>query len=91
MLKFSTLAVVLSFLPASGLPVLAQPADSKSVNTRVLGDRNVAPAARPGASAGSMKPCPEYGAGFYRLAGSDTCVRLGGAVGTDIGTSSARR
>ena len=33
----------------------------------------------------------QYGAGFYRLAGSDTCVRLGGGIGTDIGTSGTRR
>ena len=91
MLKFSTLTVILSFLPASSLPALAQSAESKSIHTRVLGDRNAAPATKSGGSAGSMKPCPEYGAGFYRLAGSDTCVRLGGSVGVDVGTSNMRR
>jgi len=38
-----------------------------------------------------MKACPEYGAGFYRLAGSDTCVRVSGGISTDIGTSGVRR
>jgi hypothetical protein len=30
-------------------------------------------------------PCAEYGAGFARIQGSDTCVRIGGAVGVDVG------
>ena len=84
------LAVLASVLLAPAL-ASAQSSDTKGVNVRALGERTTAPTAKPGASAGSMKPCPEYGAGFYRLAGSDTCVRLGGAVGTDIGTSNVRR
>ena len=40
--------------------------------------------------AGDMKACPEYGAGFYRLAGSDTCIRIGGGIGSDVGTSGIR-
>jgi hypothetical protein len=61
------------------------------VNTRALGDRNVAPAAKPGGRTGGMKPCPEYGAGFYRIDGSGTCARIGGSIGTDISTSGVRR
>lgn len=83
--------VVIAALFALPASALAQSADSRSVNMRALGDRNVAPAKKPGGSAGSMKPCPEYGAGFYRLAGSDTCVRLGGSVGVDVSTSGGRR
>jgi hypothetical protein len=33
-----------------------------------------------------MKACPEYGAGFYRVDGTDACVKIGGFV--DIGVSS---
>ena len=84
---FAALALVL-LAPAAAS---AQSADSKSVNMRALGDRNAAPATKSGGSAGSMKPCPEDGAGFYRLAGSDTCVRLGGSVGVDVGTPNMRR
>jgi hypothetical protein len=32
-------------------------------------------------------PCSEYGAGFVRMAGSDTCVRVGGAVDFGVGMS----
>ena len=70
---------------------IAQSADSKSVNMRALGERNTAPVAKPGGRTGGMKPCPEYGAGFYRMDGSDTCARIGGGIGTDIGTSGVRR
>jgi hypothetical protein len=30
-------------------------------------------------------PCAEYGAGFVQAQGSDTCVRIGGAVGVGVG------
>jgi hypothetical protein len=33
-----------------------------------------------------MKACPEYGAGFYRVDGTDACVKIGGFV--DVGVSS---
>jgi hypothetical protein len=33
-----------------------------------------------------MKACPEFGAGFYRVDGTDTCVKIGGFV--DVGVSS---
>lgn len=82
MLKHIIILAILA-LPAS---VLAQSADSRGANMRALGDRTIAPVNKPGGSAPPMKPCPEYGAGFYRIAGSDTCVRLGGNVGVDVGT-----
>ena len=33
-----------------------------------------------------MKACPEFGAGFYRVDGTDACVKIGGFV--DVGVSS---
>ncbi len=33
----------------------------------------------------SSNPCAQYGAGFVRAPGSDTCVRIGGYVGVDVG------
>jgi hypothetical protein len=42
-------------------------------------------------NAGGMKACPEYGAGFYKMPGSDTCIRIGGAVDVGVGMSSTRR
>ena len=33
----------------------------------------------------SHNPCAQYGAGFVRAPGSDTCVKIGGSVGVDVG------
>ena len=33
----------------------------------------------------SHNPCAQYGAGFVRAPGSDTCVRIGGYVGVEAG------
>jgi hypothetical protein len=30
-------------------------------------------------------PCAMYGAGFVKIAGSDTCVKIGGSVRVDAG------
>jgi porin-like protein len=35
---------------------------------------------KPADPAGAGRPCPEYGAGFVRLPGARTCVRIGGRV-----------
>jgi hypothetical protein len=91
MSKFTPLATLtILALLAAGPSALAQSSDSKGVNMRALGDRNVAPA-KPGKGASGMKPCPEYGAGFYRLAGSDTCARISGGVASDVGVTGVRR
>jgi Porin subfamily len=89
MLKFRMLfatSLLLAML-GSGSSVLAQSSDTRGVNMRALGERNTAPVAKPGKGAGGMKPCPEYGAGFYRLGGSDTCARIGGGVASEVGTT----
>lgn len=69
------------------LPLAAHAQETNEKNVRKPNDtRTARPAERPS----GMKPCPEYGAGFYRVAGSDTCVRIGGGVGVDVGGSSFR-
>jgi len=42
-----------------------------------------------GASSGNS--CAAYGPGFVKVAGSDTCVKVGGAVSVDVGTSRGAR
>ena len=32
-----------------------------------------------------MTACPEFGAGFYRIDGSNTCVRIGGFIEAGVG------
>ncbi len=48
-----------------------------------VGQRSVAPSR-------SVKSCAEFGAGFVRVEGSDTCVRLGGSIGIGVGGGSGR-
>jgi hypothetical protein len=35
-------------------------------------------------------PCAKYGVGFVKIAGSDTCVKIGGSVGVEAGGSARR-
>ena len=35
-------------------------------------------------------PCAQYGVGFARIAGSDTCIKIGGSVGAEAGGGSRR-
>lgn len=42
------------------------------------------PAAEKPAAAKHMKACPEFGAGFYRVAGSNTCVKVGGFIDAGV-------
>lgn len=44
-----------------------------------------APTTKPSDRKPAMTPCSEYGAGFYRLDGSDTCVKIGGSVDVGVG------
>jgi len=45
-------------------------------------------AVRPHTATGN--PCAQYGAGFARIAGADTCIKIGGSVGAEAGGSSRR-
>jgi Porin subfamily len=42
-----------------------------------------------GATSGNS--CAAYGAGFIKFEGSDTCIKIGGAVGVGAGTSAGSR
>lgn len=64
---------------------------AESRDAKAFGKKPEARVTAPSERAGGMKPCPEYGAGFYRLSGSDTCVRVSGGAGIDVGTSGVRR
>lgn len=78
-------------LLVTGLLMLAAPALAQSQDLKALGKKVDNPVTKPADRNSGMKACPEYGAGFYRLAGSDTCVRIGGSVGVDVDTSGVRR
>jgi hypothetical protein len=35
----------------------------------------------------AVNPCAEYGAGFVRVEGSSTCVKIGGSISVGVGGS----
>ena len=39
----------------------------------------------------SANACAEYGAGFVRVEGTSTCMKIGGAIGVGAGVSSGSR
>ena len=55
-------------------------------------DRTVPPGTMlPLKGTSSGNSCAAYGPGFVKVAGSDTCVKVGGAVSVDVGTSRGTR
>ena len=39
----------------------------------------------------SANTCAEYGAGFVKIEGTNTCMKIGGAIGVGAGVSSGSR
>ena len=80
----SLLVIAALLLPASSA-LAEQPGTQKSDKAALSG--KVLPLK--GASSGNS--CAAYGPGFVKVAGSDTCVKVGGAVSVDVGTSRGAR
>ena len=75
------LAIVLAVLPASAALSDGQKPDKSVATGRLL----------PVKPAGSGNACAAYGAGFVKVEGTDTCVKVGGAVSIGAGTSAGGR
>ena len=70
--------IVVAMLPASMVaaePSGAQKLDIAAPPTRLL----------PVKGAGAGNPCAAYGPGFAKVEGTDTCVKVGGAVSIGVG------
>lgn len=73
------------------------PARAQHLGERIPGIKtdtpaNRLPAARSDAKpAGAARACQEYGPGFVRLEGSNTCVRAGGRIMYEYGMTGGRR
>jgi hypothetical protein len=63
----------------SGSAVLADPANGTKLDYATPLDR------LPPAKSTAGNPCAAFGPGFVKVAGSDTCVKVGGAVRVDVG------
>ena len=79
------------FLLAAALMVTGLAASNAAAQT--LTDPNAPkwsparPAAKAHTSGQTKKSCKEFGAGFVAVAGTDTCVKIGGWVTVEGGTS----
>ncbi len=76
------LAIAVAMLPAAA----AESPSSQKPDKPVASGRLLPPK---GAAAGNS--CAAYGPGFVKLDGTDTCVKIGGAVGIGVGSSSGSR
>ena len=45
---------------------------------------SIPPAATKAPANKALKPCLRYGEGFYYVPGTDTCIRIGGDVRSDV-------
>jgi Porin subfamily len=75
------MAVLLPSVPALAEQLRLQKSDRAAPSGKSL------PLKRPG----SANACAEYGAGFVRIEGTNTCMKIGGAVGVGAGVSSGSR
>ncbi|WKA25669.1 porin [Bradyrhizobium roseum] len=74
-----TIALALPSVAADAEPLRLQKADKVTASDKPL------PLKRPG------NACAEYGAGFVRIEGTTTCMKIGGAVSVGAGVSSGSR
>ena len=71
------IAIIVTLIPAS--LAAAEP-------FHALKDKTAPPADTPAPAKRTVNSCAAYGAGFAKVDGSDTCVKIGGAV--SVGASS---
>jgi hypothetical protein len=74
-------AILVTLLPAS----MAAAEPSRAPKAKVAPPSKLVPAKR------AVNSCAAYGAGFVKVDGSDTCVKIGGAVSIGVGGSVGSR
>jgi hypothetical protein len=78
------LAISVTVLPATiamAEPTRGQKSDKPAASGKQL----------PLKGARANNACAAYGPGFVKIEGTDTCMKIGGAVGIGVGTSSGGR
>lgn len=83
-----TLIAVVSIVAAT--PSVAQQLGERVPAVKSDTPANHLPAGRALKSQGKATACPEYGPGFVRLEGSNTCMRAGGKIIYEYGVTSGR-
>ena len=80
-MRNTLLAIVIAVLPAQA--ALAGPSGSQKPDKSANSGRLL-----PVKRAGISNSCAAYGPGFVKVEGTDTCVKLSGAVSIGVGSSS---
>jgi hypothetical protein len=80
------LLLVLLAATLSASVALAGPSRHPKARTAAKSDK-----ALPLKGRASANSCAAYGAGFVRIEGSNTCIKIGGAIGIGGGISSGSR
>ena len=78
-----SLALVVAVL--SGSAVLADPASRPKLDYATPFDR------LPPVKSAAGNPCAAFGPGFVKVAGTDTCMRISGALRGDVGGAAGSR
>jgi hypothetical protein len=83
----SLISVVVMLLTAAVtlMPLSASAAPEESRDGKVTPQRTKTPVRKHIARPHQDTSCAQFGAGFMRLPGSDSCVRFGGGVGMGVG------
>jgi hypothetical protein len=79
-MKKSLFVVAALLLPASS--ALAEPPGLQKSEKAAVSGKTL-----PLKGASSANSCAAYGPGFVKLEGSDTCVKVSGAISVGVGTS----
>ncbi|HEY0566857.1 MAG TPA: hypothetical protein VGD13_01815 [Xanthobacteraceae bacterium] len=74
------LLTIVALLPAS--TAMAEPTGIPKAQKPAAADR-LLPTRKPAAA----NSCAAYGSGFVKVAGSDSCVKIGGGIGIEAGGS----
>jgi hypothetical protein len=77
------LAILIAVL--SGPAVLAASAGRSKLDATTSADR------LPPAKSPTGNPCAAYGAGFVKVEGTDTCMKIGGSLQVDVGGAARPR
>jgi hypothetical protein len=70
---------------------LALPSVAAADQLRLQKPDKAASSDKPSPLKRSSNACAEYGAGFVKIEGTNTCMKLGGAIGVGAGVSSGSR
>lgn len=81
-LGIAGLTVLLALLPS------ALSAQTKKTKAKAATDAWQVDSTKPVKRAPAATSCAQYGAGFVKLPGSDSCIRMGGGLEVGVGVSS---